>query len=117
MPPDCIDWTNVAGGWPVRPTDEVTLDHNTRLRAIVKGNVQGVGFRYHTVARATELGLVGSVRNRWDGSVEVLAEGTDRSVRQLLGWLYTGPRWARVEDIEVEWGKPTGEYDRFEVRF
>ena len=76
-----------------------------------------MSFRYYTLLKAEELGVSGYVRNRWDGAVEVVAEGRDDPVRQLLRWLHTGPRWAKVEDVEVEWKEPSGEFKRFEVRF
>ena len=93
------------------------MGERPQLRAIVRGLVQGVNFRYYTRKRASELGLVGLVRNRWDGTVEVVAEGDEKDLRELLGWLGRGPRWAQVEDVEVEWGVAAGEYKRFEVRF
>jgi len=88
-----------------------------RFRAIVRGLVQGVNFRYYTRQRATQLGLTGYVKNRWDGTVEVVAEGEEGPLRELLAWLRVGPRWAQVEDVDVAWGEPTGEFKRFEVRF
>ncbi len=88
-----------------------------RFRATVRGRVQGVSFRYYTLRMAEELGVFGFVRNRWDGTVEVVAEGEEVPARRLLQWLYTGPRWASVENVEVEWEEPGGELERFEVRF
>ena len=61
-----------------------------RLHASVRGLVQGVSFRYYTLHRARELGLRGYVRNLWDGSVEVVAEGPRQSLEQLLTWLHQG---------------------------
>src|SRR6185312_11444052 len=58
-----------------------------RLTAVVHGRVQGVGFRWWTRARATELGLVGSATNKADGRVEVLAEGSRQACDQLLAAL------------------------------
>ena len=87
------------------------------FRAIVRGRVQGVSFRYYTLLEAEQLGVVGVVKNRWDGTVEVVGEGEDDTVRKLLAWLYHGPRWARVEGVEVEWMDPAGVFERFEVRF
>ena len=87
-----------------------------RLRAVVQGYVQGVSFRYYTQRRAKELGLTGYVRNLWDGSVEVLAEGPRRDVEELLAFLYVGPRTAEVTQVDVQWSAPSGEYGRFEVR-
>jgi len=93
------------------------VDSVVRFRANVQGRVQGVSFRYYTMEMARRLNVRGYVRNRWDGSVEVVAEGEEARARKLLEWLHTGPRWARVDRVEVEWGEPTGEFKRFEVRF
>jgi len=87
------------------------------FRAIVRGRVQGVSFRYYTLGMARELGVLGFVRNRWDGTVEIVAEGQEASLHRFLTWLHTGPRWARVEDVDVEWQEPTGGFKQFEVRF
>jgi acylphosphatase len=88
-----------------------------RLQAIVHGRVQGVNFRYYTQRRARELGLTGYVRNLWDRTVEVVAEGRRADVQALLAFLNVGPRSAAVTQVDVRWPAPTGEFDRFEVRF
>ena len=89
----------------------------TRLHAIVHGRVQGVSFRYYTQRRATDLGLVGYVRNVWDGTVEVVAEGARVEVERLLAFLRAGPRAAFVTEVDTRWPAPTGEFHRFEVRY
>lgn len=71
-----------------------------RLDARVLGMVQGVGFRYWTMAKAEELGLSGEVANRDDGSVSVVAEGPEPKVRQLLEWLNSGSTPGRVERVD-----------------
>ncbi len=71
-----------------------------RLR--IRGRVQGVGYRYWTVGQARALGLRGWVRNRADGSVEVLAAGPQDALDLLIGACRRGPRAARVESIDVE---------------
>ncbi|TNH04997.1 acylphosphatase [Testudinibacter sp. TR-2022] len=68
----------------------------------VYGVVQGVGFRYFTWRKATELGLNGTVRNLSDGSVLVIASGDESQVTALYHWLQQGPRSARVEKVLVE---------------
>jgi len=88
-----------------------------RLEAIVKGRVQGVGFRYHVSTQARQLALTGYVRNLWDGSVEVVAEGPKARVDKLLSYLQAGPRPAWVRDMVVMWQPATGEFLSFEVRF
>jgi DNA ligase D-like protein (predicted 3'-phosphoesterase) len=79
---------------------------HSAIRATVSGDVQGVGFRDATARAARRLGVMGWVRNREDGSVQVHAEGDTRSVRLLLQFLHDGPRPARVREVsvdDVEW--------------
>lgn len=92
-------------------------DARERLHAIVEGVVQGVNFRYYTQERAYRLHLTGWVRNRADGSVEVLAEGPRASLDQLLEFLRRGPPAASVTEVKEAWQAPTGEFARFEIRF
>lgn len=65
----------------------------------VFGIVQGVGFRYFTWREATKIGVKGFVRNRQDGSVEVVATGTEEQITALHNWLMQGPRTATVEHV------------------
>jgi acylphosphatase len=88
-----------------------------RMQATVHGRVQGVSFRYYTQRRARELGLTGYVRNVWDGTVEVVAEGQRTDLEELLAFLRTGPRAAFVTRVDVRWPTPTKDYNRFEVRY
>lgn len=78
-----------------------------RVGVVVRGRVQGVGFRVSTAREARRLGVEGWVRNVYDGSVEVLAAGEDAAVDALVEWLRTGPPSARVAGIQV--GPPAGE--------
>lgn len=71
-------------------------------RIVVTGRVQGVWFRGWTVDQARALGLSGWVRNRRDGSVEILAEGPEGAVTELVNRLHHGPSEARVDRVEVE---------------
>ena len=87
------------------------------LRAIVHGRVQGVGFRWSTVRQARSLGLSGTVANRWDGSVEVIAEGDPLRLARLVSWLEKGPPGARVSSVDVEWVPWSGLYQGFDVAF
>ena len=93
------------------------MPETVRLHAKVHGLVQGVSFRYYTQRRANGLGLGGFVRNRWDGSVEIVAEGEREAVDQLLSWLHAGPASGHVERVDVQWEKPNGEFRQFEVVF
>ncbi|HWC47879.1 MAG TPA: DNA polymerase ligase N-terminal domain-containing protein [Solirubrobacterales bacterium] len=85
------------------------------IRAIVRGRVQGVGFREATVAKAQQIDVFGWVRNAEDGSVLVHAEGDAEAVAQLIEFLKQGPRAAEVEDLEVEEVKAEG-HEQFAVR-
>ncbi|HHX63695.1 MAG TPA: acylphosphatase [Chloroflexi bacterium] len=88
-----------------------------RFRAVVRGRVQGVGFRYYTQEKAMSLGLVGYVRNRPDRTVEVIAEGPADTMEEFLRWLHQGPSSASVTRVHVYWQTPQYEFDTFEVRF
>lgn len=88
-----------------------------RLHARIHGFVQGVSFRYYTLRQAQTLGLDGYVRNCWDGTVEVVAEGEREAVNKLLSWLHVGPSYAEVGKVDFEWEEPRGDLTRFEVRF
>lgn len=91
-------------------------EENLRLHAIVEGYVQGVGFRAFVQAAAVCLGLNGWVRNRWDGSVEVLAEGPKTKLELLLADLYRGPRASTVMGVQSSWLEANGEFSDFSVR-
>jgi acylphosphatase len=86
------------------------------LHATVEGRVQGVGYRAFVEQVTYELGLKGWVRNRWNGSVEVVAEGERPALDKLLAALQRGPRAASVANVQVEWQPATGEFSRFSVR-
>ena len=92
-------------------------DHpeTSRAHVIVHGRVQGVWFRGTTRKEARKLGLTGWVRNRWDGTVEAVFEGSAVNVRRMVSWCHRGPRMARVESVELDWQDPTGEYGDFSV--
>jgi DNA ligase D-like protein (predicted 3'-phosphoesterase) len=86
----------------------------TALRAAVRGQVQGVGFREATVSRAHELGVLGWVRNDED-VVRVHAEGAEQAVEQLLAFLREGPPAAQVAEVETEPAKVEG-HEQFAIR-
>jgi len=88
-----------------------------RVAIRVFGRVQGVGFRYSTEAKARDLALVGWVRNRSDGSVEIVAEGDRESIGLLLEWCRSGPRSARVENVEVAERADGEPLEGFETRW
>ncbi len=95
-------------------TDKTTV---ARLTGVVTGLVQGVSFRWFTQRRAADMGLVGFVHNRSDGSVEFVAEGPRETLERLLDVTREGPPSAVVENVEARWDVPTGEFRRFEIRF
>jgi len=69
---------------------------------VVRGRVQGVGYRYFVMREAERLGIAGFVRNLPDGGVEVVAEGTDAAMRDLEEGLREGPAFSQVEGVERE---------------
>jgi acylphosphatase len=77
-------------------------------RIVVRGRVQGVGFRAWTVRRARGLGLSGWVRNRADGSVEILVEGPAAAIEALANACRSGPSAAAVTDVARTPAHPTG---------
>lgn len=86
-----------------------------RLHAIVRGDVQGVGFRYFVQRKAQQLGLHGWVRNNDDGTVELVAEGSRKELEALSRAVREGPRLARVDRVETRWSEGTGNLERFEL--
>jgi acylphosphatase len=86
-----------------------------RLHAVVRGFVQGVGFRYFVLNRARAAGLRGWVRNCPDGSVECLAEGPRPILEALVEDLRSGPRSARVTEVELDWQAARGDLPSFDV--
>ncbi len=87
-----------------------------RLHIIVEGFVQGVGFRFFVQEMAVSLNLFGWVRNRWDGSVEIVAEGEKGQLEQLLTLVYRGPRNADVRGVSPQWLPATGEFKNFTIK-
>lgn len=88
----------------------------SRLHAVIEGRVQGVFFRVFVQETAITLAVTGWVRNRWNDTVEVLAEGDRQSLEKLLASLHRGSQAAYVTRVTHEWGSATGEFDRFMVR-
>jgi acylphosphatase len=91
-------------------------EENKGLHATVIGRVQGVSFRYFVVELAESLNLKGWVRNKWNGSVELIAEGSYLNLETLLQALREGPPMASVDDVCFEWQPYTGEFKDFQVR-
>ncbi len=96
---------------PVSPVENPTLAR----RFIVRGRVQGVGFRWFVEREAHILGIAGWVRNNHDGSVEVLAQGTRDQLSGLHSRLREGPRAARVDAVEVSDASPVSGLSSFRI--
>ena len=88
---------------------------SSAVRAVVRGAVQGVGFREAAVRRARELGALGWVRNEGDGTVRVHAEGSEEAVAAMLAFLEEGPAAARLEAVDSEAVKVEG-HEQFAIR-
>ncbi len=86
-----------------------------RLELTLSGEVQGVSFRRQTQQKAEELGLVGLVRNNRDGSVTIIAEGEQATLKTLHDWAKTGPSRAVVIDHAVAWLDATGDFADFRI--
>jgi acylphosphatase len=94
----------------------VAANVTERLEATVHGYVQGVGFRYFVVRRATELGLSGWAANEPDGTVHVVAEGSAQALDQLTRHLHAGPPGANVENVVVNRLPSVGALRGFSIR-
>ena len=86
-----------------------------RAQMIVKGLVQGVGYRAFAARAASTMNLQGGVRNLDDGRVELDVEGATARILMLIDELRKGPPTSRVSAVEVEWGKATGRFSAFHV--
>ena len=82
-------------------------------RLVIRGVVQGVGFRYSMAAQALLLGVTGWVRNRRDGSVEAMIAGDAAQIGEMLAWSRIGPAGAAVDEVMVE--SATGNFSGFDL--
>jgi acylphosphatase len=87
-----------------------------RLRAVARGEVQGVGFRFAVRRIARDLGLTGFAENQADGSVLVEAEGPPEGLEMLESFLRSGPVWATVTSLDSRREQATGEFRGFAAR-
>ena len=85
------------------------------VQLVIRGRVQGVGFRWFAQREARRLEVSGFVRNRADGAVEVEAEGDRASLESLVQALRHGPRAARVTDVDVRWSEGIARHRGFEI--
>ena len=102
-------------GTPVMLTIEV--NRKMQLFVLISGKVQGVGFRNFTRMNAKQLGINGYAKNLPNGKVEVVAEADKSQLDALIALLKQGPRFARVDSLEVDERPFTGEYETFGIRY
>ncbi len=86
-----------------------------RIHLLISGKVQGVFYRMNAKNKADELGLTGWVKNTPDGEVEILAEGKEKDLKELIKGCYNGSEGARVDEVEVEWSGYKNKFDKFEI--
>jgi acylphosphatase len=86
-----------------------------QVQLTVRGRVQGVFFRASTQREARRLGLTGWVRNRSDGALDILAEGEEEGLKDLIAWAHKGPSAARVERVDVRWRGFSGDHYDFRI--
>jgi acylphosphatase len=87
-----------------------------QARISVRGIVQGVAFRAYTRMEAERLGLRGYVRNCSDGSVEIVVEGEEGPLQELIAWSHHGPPAAAVEEAAVTYADPSDAFRDFSIR-
>lgn len=79
-----------------------------RTHVFISGKVQGVGYRYFTMRKASQLNISGWVQNLPDGRVEAIFEGDREIVEKMINWCYEGSPSAVVGDVNVEYSEPEG---------
>ena len=91
-------------------------DEAAAFYALVRGRVQGVGFRFEAIREAERLKINGWVRNTYSGDVEVWAEGSRENLDTFKTWLHRGPPYSRVDSVDFE-AKPPQGFKGFDVKF
>lgn len=102
-------------GTPIKLT--IKVHQKMQFYVLISGKVQGVGFRNFTQLNAKQLGLNGYAKNLATGQVEVVAEGDKTQLDALMALLRKGPRYARVDALEIEERPFAGEYENFGIRY
>ena len=90
---------------------------NVRVNILITGRVQGVFYRVWCKKQAGKLGVCGWAKNLDDGRVEVVAEGEKSKLMELIKLIKEGPKLAKVEGVDVNWEKATGEFTSFEISY
>ena len=88
-----------------------------RVYALFSGRVQGVGFRYTVSRIAKEHGIGGYVENRWDGDVELVAEGSEQELMDFIQSIRSSPLGRNIVKDLLRWETATGEYNQFGISF
>ena len=94
----------------------MSADHQDRIEIIVRGRVQGVGFRYFVLQQAQDLALTGWTQNQSDGAVLTVAEGPRAALEELASRLRLGPPMSRVGECTVQFQTAHAEFAAFEIR-
>lgn len=87
----------------------------TEIQCIVSGKVQQVSYRVYVQDAATELQLVGYVKNMSDGTVEVVAQGQPDVLKEFVEYLHEGSLMSKVESVAIDWVSPKVTYEEFSV--
>ncbi len=83
----------------------------------IYGRVQGVFFRDSSQRKAKELNLSGWVENVPDGTVQIVAEGEEKDLKELIEWCrHGGTKYAKVDNVDIEWLEPSGQFNDFIVK-
>ena len=95
----------------------MTEQARQRMGLRISGIVQGVGFRYTSRMLAFQLNLTGWVKNLWDGRVEIVAEGQETDLKELIDDLRNDYFRRYIKNVDIEWSEATGEFNSFKVKF
>ncbi|MEX2053913.1 MAG: acylphosphatase [Patescibacteria group bacterium] len=97
---------------------KTTAPKNGLTRAHIKiyGSVQNVGFRFYAHRKAASANLTGWVKNADGDQVEIVFEGDKKAIERCVEECRHGPLFSKVDKLEIDWQKPTGEFKHFEVR-
>ena len=91
------------------------IERKPSVNIIIKGKVQGVSFRYFTLKQAQELNIVGWVRNRPNGTVEVIAQGDNINLELFIKKLKQGSSFSKVDDVMLDWEHEEKDYENFTI--
>lgn len=87
------------------------------VKMIVKGKVQGVWFRKTTQQMAIELGVLGKVKNKSNGDVEIIAKASQEQMNSFINWVRIGPKDARVSSLTIEYLSEEIDTNHFEISY